>query len=132
MKERFFENNYAQFWLEDNVVYFIYKPGTVLNIDSVKTIVDDRKNFQQGVSYPVFCDARGLKDSDKQARDYLAKEGSDLVIAVAVLTGSPVTRIMVNFYLTISKPITPTKLFTDQDQAIAYLQKFKTLPVEGH
>lgn len=129
MKERSFENDYAEFWLEDDIVYFIYKPGTILTIESARRVVEDRKRFQNNISYPVYCDARGLKDSDKQARDFLAKEGSDLVIAVAILTGSPVTRLMINFYLTISKPITPTKLFTDMDQAISYLQKYKTQPV---
>ena len=53
----------------------------------------------------------------------------DLVIAVGILIESPVTRILTNFYLTISKPLTPTKLFTDKDEAIAYLESYKSASV---
>jgi hypothetical protein len=79
---------------------------------------------QKGVAYAVFCDMRGIKDSDKPARDYLAKEGSALVKAVAVFTDSPVTRIMANFYLTISRPTVPTKMFTDKNNALEFLKPY--------
>jgi hypothetical protein len=44
------------------------------------------------------------------------------VSVVAVLIGSPVARMMSNFYLTIHKPLIPTKLFTDQAEAISFLK----------
>jgi hypothetical protein len=106
------------------VLFFIYKPAVEINLDGAKQIVADRLNVQKGVSYPVFCDAHGIKDSDKPARDYLAKEGSSLVKAVAVLIDSPVTRVMANFYLAISRPIVPTKMFTDKNQALEFLKAF--------
>lgn len=93
-----------------------------MNLEAAKLVVKDRLEVQRGESYPVFCDMRGIKDSDKPARDYLAKEGSSLVRSVAVLTDSPVTKIMLNFYLTISRPLVPTKMFTDEAQAIDYLK----------
>jgi hypothetical protein len=129
MREAYFENEFAEFWIENDILYFIYKPSTRLDLECTRQIVADRKKFQQNTSYLVFCDARGLKEADKASRDYLAKEGSDLVIAVGVLIESPVTRILTNFYLAISKPLTPTKLFTDRDQAMAYLESFKSASV---
>jgi hypothetical protein len=38
------------------------------------------------------------------------------------LTDSPVTKIMLNFYLTISRPLIPTKMFTDKNQALEFLK----------
>lgn len=122
MRSSYFQNQFAEYWLEDGVLFFIYKPGTSMNLEAAKQVVKDRLEVQRGESYPVFCDMRGIKDSDKPARDYLAKEGSSLVRSVAVLTDSPVTKIMLNFYLTISRPLVPTKMFTDKDQAIEYLK----------
>lgn len=129
MREAYFENEFAEFWIENDILYFIYKPATRLDLEATRKIVTDRKMFQKNASYLVFCDARGLKEADKASRDYLAKEGSDLVIAVGVLIDSPVTRILTNFYLAISKPLTPTKLFTDKNEAIAYLESFKSAAV---
>jgi hypothetical protein len=125
MKANYFENDFAEFWTEDDILFFIYKSGITMNLDAAKTVVADRINVQKGIPYPVFCDMRGIKDSDKPARDYLAKEGSLMVNAVAVLTDSPVTRIMANFYLTISRPTVPTKMFTDKAHAIEYLKSLK-------
>lgn len=122
MKHNYFENDFAEFWTEESVLFFIYKPGVVINLESAKQIVRDRLMVQKNTPYAVFCDMRGIKDSDKAARDYLAKEGSNLVRAVAVLTDSPVTKIMLNFYLTISRPLIPTKMFTDKNQALEFLK----------
>jgi hypothetical protein len=124
MKTNYFENDFAEFWMEENVLFFIYKQGITMNLEAAKRVVSDRLSIQKGVSFPVFCDMRGIKDSDKPARDYLAKEGSALVKAVAVLTDSPVTRIMANFYLTISRPLIPTKMFTDKTQAFEFLKSY--------
>ena len=38
MKERSFENDYAEFWLEDEIIYFIYKPGTVLTMAAMAPV----------------------------------------------------------------------------------------------
>ena len=121
MRDLYFENQFAEFWVENGILHFIYKPGVVLNLEAAKTIVADRIALQNGRSYPVFCDMRGIKDSNKEARDYLAKEGSALVTAVGVIIESPVTKIMVNFYLSINKPITPTRMFTDKALALEFL-----------
>jgi hypothetical protein len=129
MREAYFDNEFAEFWIEDEILFFTYKPATRLDLEGARRVVSDRKKFQKNMSYLVCCDARGLKEIDKAARDYLAKEGSDLVIAVGILIESPVTRILTNFYLTISKPLTPTKLFTDRGEAIAYLESFKSAAV---
>jgi hypothetical protein len=125
MREQYFENEFAEFWVEEGILYFIYKQGTVLNLAAAKKIVADRIMLQNGRPYPVFCDMRGIKDSDKAARDYLAKEGSTLVKAVGVLIESPVTKIMVNFYLSINQPLTPTRMFTDKSNALEYLYLHK-------
>jgi hypothetical protein len=124
IKSNYFENEFAEFWIEENVLFFIYKPAVKLDLNAVKKIVADRLKVQDGNAYPVFCDMRGIKDSDKPARDYLAKEGSSMVKAVGVLTDSPVTKIMLNFYLTISRPLVPTKMFTDKNQALEFLKAF--------
>jgi len=121
MKDNYYQNDFAEFWTEGSILFFVYKQGISLNLDAAKQLVADRLKVQNGVEYPVLCDMRGIKDSDKPARDYLAKEGSSQVRAVAVLIDSPVTRVMLNFYLSISRPLIPTKMFTDKNQAIEFL-----------
>lgn len=118
------ENDFAEFWLHEGILYFIYKNGSVIHLEAAKKIVAERLKLQQGVAYPVFCDLRGIRDSDKAARDYLAREGSELVKAVGALVESPVTKVMLNFYLKIDRPRTPTQMFTSQDDALLYLRAY--------
>ncbi len=41
-----------------------------------------------------------------------------------LLIGSPVSRVIGNFFMGLNKPIYPTKLFTDPQKAIRWLQTF--------
>lgn len=119
-----FENDYATFWIEAGILYFVYKPNATINLDAAKQIVNDRINFQQQVDYPIFCDIRGIKSIDKAARDFLAKDGSSYTKGVAVIVDTPMTKIISNFYLGLNKPLAPTKMFTEQQEALNYLQQF--------
>ena len=115
------ENEYAKFWIENGVLFFEYKTGVVLDLEAAKLIVSDRLRVQDGKAYPVFCDARGIKDWNKAARDYLAKEGSYLITKVGLLVDTPLSLMTLNFYLTINKPLVPTQIFTDKIAALQYL-----------
>lgn len=81
--------------------------------------------MQNEKSYPVLCDIRGVVDSDKAARDYLAQSGSVLAKAVSIVTNQSVSLIMTSFYLKICKPSVPTKIFTDDSSALAFLEAYK-------
>jgi hypothetical protein len=124
MNNSSFENEYAKFWIEAGIVFFVYKPNTSIDLAAAKKIVEDRINFQQQVDYPIFCDIRSMKNADKAARDFLAKEGSSYTKGVAVIVDSPMTKIIGNFYLGLNKPTSPTKMFTEREDALEYLKQF--------
>lgn len=119
------ENEYAQFWIKDGILYFIYKPNVVIDLTIAHQIVTDRIRMQNEKSYPVLCDIRGVLDSDKAARDYLAQSGSVLAKAVSIVANQSVSLIMTSFYLKICKPSVPTKIFTDEPSALAFLEVYK-------
>lgn len=120
-----FSNSYATFWVDDGILNFIYHPEVVLDITAAETVVADRIKFQEGKEYPVFCDTRGIKDTEKAARDFLAKEGSLLALAVAFLVNPPISQAITDFYIRTNKPITPTKIFSEKYEAIKFLQAFR-------
>ena len=120
----FAENKFAKFWIDDHTVHFIYNDGVYVDFEAAQKIVQERLQIQKGKSYPVFCDMTGLVGSDKNARDYLANEGSKLVKAVAALVSNPMTRMMLNFYLKINKPKTPTRSFTKKADALEFLKTY--------
>jgi hypothetical protein len=121
----YYENEYAQFWITDGILYFKYRPNVVIDLTVAYRIVADRIQMQNEKSYPILCDIRGVVDSDKAARDYLAQSGSVLAKAVGIVTNQNVSLIMTSFYLKICKPSVPTTIFTDESLALAFLETYK-------
>ena len=120
----YFENEFALFWISGNILFFEYKPGVVINLVAAQRIVTDRIQMQKEKAYPVLCDVRGIADSDKAARDYLAQHGSVLTKAVSILAHQTVSFVMMSFYLKICKPQVPTKVFSDKPAALEFLKAF--------
>jgi hypothetical protein len=61
----------------------------------------------------------------REAREYYAgPEISQHRVAEALLINSMAARLTANFYLKVNKPVTPTRLFTDEQKAIEWLRTF--------
>ena len=115
------ENEYAEFWIEDGILFFIYKQDLHIDLAMAKKIVRARLELQDGVAYPAFCDFRGVISTTNDARDYFADKGSALIKAVALLVDSPKPKI-VDFYKSLNRPKISTKVFVDKERAIDYLK----------
>ncbi|MCM4164814.1 MULTISPECIES: hypothetical protein [unclassified Arenibacter] len=122
--QNYFENDFTQYMLVDNIVHIIYKKGVFIDLQASKRIVRDRLMFQEERAYPVICDIRQLRKVDKAARDYLALEGSLLIKALAFIIEPPVSDVMTRFYLMTNHPDIPTASFREISKALAYLGRF--------
>ncbi|HLL23536.1 MAG TPA: hypothetical protein VK427_15470 [Kofleriaceae bacterium] len=70
----------------------------------------------------VLVDMRGVRSQSREARRYFAgPEAEKATRAVALLIGSPVSRVLANFFLRLSPQRIPTALFTQEPAAIAWL-----------
>ena len=91
------------------------------NIDAQERIRDSMNKEKTR----VIIDMSAVFEISKEARDYFANERTaSIQRATALLIGSAVSRIIGNFFLGLNKPITPTKLFTDPQEAIKWLRTF--------
>jgi hypothetical protein len=118
------ENDFAQFWIRNGILFFKYKSNVVIDLAAAQRIVADRIQLQNEKDYPIFCDTRGIITIDKAARDYLAQSGSVLTKAVGLLGSQNVSLTITSFYLRISKPQVPTAIFIDEEAALAFLESY--------
>jgi len=73
----------------------------------------------------VLIDMREMKSITREAREYFANERTcSIQRATALLIKSKVTRVMANFFMGLNKPITPTRMFTESEDAVQWLKKF--------
>jgi hypothetical protein len=118
------ETPYLKIWHRENFLHCVYADDLVVDLTVAQLCVAERIRFSKGKSYAVFVDMRGIKMVHKDAREHLAKEGSELVLAGALLINSPLSRALGNIFLTINKPRVPCRLFTDESNAIEWLRQF--------
>ncbi len=72
---------------------------------------------------PVLADSRQVTYHSKEVREfYASREMGDHISAMAVLVESFATKLIGNFFIRVNKPHFPTKLFTDEKEAIAWLK----------
>ena len=119
------ESQYLQMFIEDGILVCIIKKMDVLDLATTRICVEQRKEFVGGQSYPTVFDITQVRHSTKDARDFLANEGNELVSASAILVSSPMLRMMANFFIMVNKPKNPTRMFTDKESALEWLQQFK-------
>ncbi len=118
-------SEYLNLFVEDGILHCIYKDIDLVDLEIAKVCVRQRIEFSNNKSYPSLFDITRIKQSTKEARDYLANEGNDLVTASAILISSPMLKMAANFYIMVNKPKNPTQMFTDKNSALSWLAQFK-------
>lgn len=111
-------------YIEDDVLYIIFKDGVSVDVDEMEESKNARIVLQQGKSMKVLVDSRGLFQITKEARAYAAEHG-EMSIAMTILSDSLGTRLLTNFFIKHNKPSTPTKMFTSKEKALEWLAEFK-------
>ncbi|PSR52659.1 hypothetical protein AHMF7605_03525 [Adhaeribacter arboris] len=119
------ETKYVTMIIQNGIFHAYYKELEILDMNFAKVAVQDRLNFFQNIAYPCLFDITKVKETTKEARDYMANEGNELVLASAMVVNNPMLKMMANFYIMVNKPKNPTRLFTDRDSALDWLEQFK-------
>lgn len=114
----------AQVWIEKGILHFEYGPIETLTLTIAKQLLRLRLSIQNNKNYPILCDLRQVIQAEKDAMDYLAKEGSIQATAVALLVNYPHSKVTAEFYLTTSLPKIPTQIFEDKLKALDFLSRY--------
>jgi len=125
MKESYFENESVVLYIQEGIVFCIYKEDVVVSFEFAKVMVDQRLIITQDKVYPLFADIRGLKYTTKEARTYLKGKGAQGLSSSAFLINSAVQQILGNYFIKFDRPPIPIRLFTDYEKALQWLQQFK-------
>ena len=118
---------YAKFELKDGILIIEFKPDLEIDLKAAKQIVADRKKISEGKAYPGLGDTRYIKSATKEARAYFElEESQDGVSAGALLVDSVFSTLLVNFFLKVTRQKMPSKMFTNKEKALKWLEQFKS------
>ena len=111
-------------WLRpDGIVQLVWAPKTTVLLEDATEALEAMAQLTEGRRSPLLVDMHDTGPLDRPTRAELTRR-SDLQTAVALIVGTPLTRMMANFFLGVSKPLFPTRMFDDEASAVAWLQAF--------
>jgi hypothetical protein len=114
-------------WLEDGV-FRIKLYCERFDLSLAKVGVRERLRLCNGVSYPLLSDTRKVKHFDKETRAFLVQPDNITgITAGAFLVNNQLQKILANYFIQINKPPTPAKMFTNEADALNWLQQFKNI-----
>ena len=110
-------------WLRpDGIVQIVWVPGAVLRLEDAVAAIDALAKLTDGRKFPLLVDTRDLGQQDRAARVEFVR-GGELVSAIALFVSTPLSRMMGNFFISVSKPMAPTRLFDNEAAAVAWLRE---------
>jgi hypothetical protein len=123
INKKIHEFSHSIFWIEDDILHASYKKDiSIISLEKAKEIVKKRLEIQEGKSYLGIVFIHDSTVISAEARRYLANEGYAGVIKAAIVISSPLKAAMANVFIMIDRPLKPTKLFTNKEEAIKWLK----------
>ena len=109
-------------WLRpDGIVQMTWVTKAAGGLEDATAAISAMNELTGGRRSPLLVD---LHDSGQQTRPARLEftRRDDLVSAVALIIGTPLSRIMGNFFLSVNKPPYPVRLFDNEASGLAWLQ----------
>ena len=107
---------------DDGILRCRVKPTETHTLEDAVENVRATAGLVGGRRAPFLLDARAATGISREARlYYTGPENAAVVLATAMLIGSPVGRIIGNFLIRVNQPQFPFRLFTEEAAALGWL-----------
>lgn len=123
----------ATVWMrEDGIIQAKIRQDIRGTLEDAKENIVAVAKVNGGKPVPVLVDIRGGVGLDRDARGYYSSEKALVAhIALGLLVDSPITRMTANFFISIDRPPVPTRMFTSEDEAVAWLKTYLAVKTAG-
>lgn len=112
-------------WIDHDIFNLIYKNDEI-TLKIAQDVVKARLDICQRKVYPMLSDIRRIQHVDKFARQYLASEAGVMQLSAgALLVDNHFQKIVSNLFILTNKLAVPSRVFTNKQQAISWLEQFK-------
>ncbi len=119
------EERATRFWVaSDGFVRSQIRPGARFVLEDSVAAVHRLRMLAAALPAPVLVDARGISSATVEAQLYFTGPlASESVAVMAVLVGSPLSRVIVEFFMRLVRPRFATRAFTSEAEAVAWLRQ---------
>lgn len=115
-----------ELWIENGIIYEVFKHNSILDLETGKRIVEERLKISNKKTMPIFVDISQLLKADSSARKYMAsKEALQYISAGAFIVNNIFSQLAFNTFMKLNKPVIPTKGFVSRAKALIWLEYHK-------
>ncbi|HWY12347.1 MAG TPA: STAS/SEC14 domain-containing protein [Bacteroidia bacterium] len=120
-----YEWDTSTFWFDESGIFCsISKKTPPQSLDEVKKSMEELYKIIGGKKVCMLLDVTYSAESTKETRDYAAVEFPKFVKAIAMLSQSALGKMMANLFFSIKAQPYPVKMFTDENEAKAWLKQY--------
>ncbi len=113
------------FWFDSNEI--LYSKSISSDLTSIEDIREFTEYFierLQGKKVCILLDFSNVSQSTKEIRDYVSSQFPKIALAVAMVSKTPLGRMMANLFFNLKKNPYATKMFNNADEAQEWLKKY--------
>ncbi len=120
-----FETDISFMWFDENgILCSVYKQDAVLSKNALSRSFNLILEKSRGKKVCWLGEVSRVSFPDKETRDYASTDSPRVIKALALLTRSPLSQMVANIYLGLKKPPHPSRLFTNESDAKAWLKQY--------
>lgn len=120
---RFTHEKFTMWLRPDGVVELTWAPHVPSGFDDAVAAIDAMSELTGGRPTPLLVHTTDAGPQDRAARmEFIRRQ--DVVAAVALIVGNPLSRMMATFFVNVSRPEVATRLFEDEDAAVDWLTTY--------
>ena len=114
------------YWDDENNIVWGELDATPQSLETAQENIEAQARIRDALGKKmtrVLVDMRETTRISREARNHYAGERTaSIQRATALLVASPLSATIANFFIGLNKPQSPTRMFTNEDQAIAWLR----------
>lgn len=115
----------SQYWIDtEGILCSISKKAPQPSLDRAREIIEELKARIGDRKVCILVDVTHSTETTRENRDYAAAEFPKFVKAIAMVSGSPLGRMLANLFFTIKSQPYPTKMFNTETEAREWLRQY--------
>jgi hypothetical protein len=112
---------------EQGILYSVPKPGVPpdMTAEQIKAEMEKFRQFAGNGKVCMVVESNSQsKPPSKEERDLIATEINSIAKAMAIITTSPVSRMIANLFFGLKPPPYPAKMFSNEKDAVEWIKQF--------
>ncbi|MDF2437148.1 MAG: hypothetical protein K0Q95_1524 [Bacteroidota bacterium] len=116
----------STFWIDsEGILCAVSKKGPPQTLEEVKAAMALlRSNLPEG-KVCLLIDVTNSNESSRESRNYAAEEFPKFIKAIAMISSSELGKMLANLFFNIKQQPYPTKMFTNESEARAWLKQYQ-------